>query len=259
MYYKKPYETGFIIGRFQTFTKGHEKLVETGLQLCDKVLLVIGSAQEYRTARNPFSISIRTEMINKIYGVGNPNLQIAYLNDLTDENDISHKWGSYLMNNVKEILGCKPDVMIYGNDESRSDWFDKKELENITEIIVNRNSEDCPISATYLRTLMVRDNYEEWAKWTNKKIHEMYRKLRNELLEIPYYKNILKQKQMTKTDQLTALEIDRLTILLRNAIETFRECNSLLYDESFKKSLIRNIGITEEELIKYEIYNGDEE
>lgn len=35
----KPYDVGFICGRFQTFHKGHEKLVETGLMLCDRLLI----------------------------------------------------------------------------------------------------------------------------------------------------------------------------------------------------------------------------
>lgn len=248
MYYKKPYKTGFIIGRFQTFTKGHEKLVDTGLQLCDKVLVIIGSSQESGTIRNPFNSKCRYEMISKIYGKDNPNLDITALPDLTDENDISYEWGSYLMNNVKEILGCKPDVMIYGNDESRSGWFSKEELSNITEIIINRNSEDCPISATYLRELMIKNDYNEWKKWTNEKIHPLYESLRNTLLKIESYLNFLKSKNKQNS------EIDRISVLLRNSIELFRESHNMVYDKAFKKDLIENIGITEEELCKYGIY-----
>lgn len=37
----KPYDVGFICGRFQTFHKGHEKLVETGLMLCDRLLILL--------------------------------------------------------------------------------------------------------------------------------------------------------------------------------------------------------------------------
>ena len=42
----KPYDVGLVCGRFQTFHKGHEKLVDTGLLLCDRLLILIGSAQE---------------------------------------------------------------------------------------------------------------------------------------------------------------------------------------------------------------------
>ena len=47
----KPYDVGFICGRFQTFHKGHEKLVGTGLMLCDRLLIFIGSSQEDGTER----------------------------------------------------------------------------------------------------------------------------------------------------------------------------------------------------------------
>ena len=43
----KPYDSGLIVGRFQTFHKGHQRLVETGLTLCDRLLILVGSAQEY--------------------------------------------------------------------------------------------------------------------------------------------------------------------------------------------------------------------
>lgn len=44
----KPYDTGLICGRFQTFHKGHERLVESGLLLCDRLLILIGSTTVYR-------------------------------------------------------------------------------------------------------------------------------------------------------------------------------------------------------------------
>lgn len=37
----KPYDVGLICGRFQTFHKGHEKLIDTGLLLCDRLLIFI--------------------------------------------------------------------------------------------------------------------------------------------------------------------------------------------------------------------------
>ena len=51
------YDTGLIIGHFQTFHKGHQSLVDTGLQLCDRLLILVGSAQESGTERNPFDIN----------------------------------------------------------------------------------------------------------------------------------------------------------------------------------------------------------
>lgn len=75
----------------------------------------------------------------------------------------------------------KPEVMIYGNDESRSQWFDKKDLKNTTELIINR--EELPISVTMLRRYMIEDNRREWMKWDNPRLHKMYDELRAELVK----------------------------------------------------------------------------
>jgi cytidyltransferase-like protein len=183
-----PYDVGFSIGRFQTPHIGHEKLFETGLKLCDRLLILVGSAQECGTERNPFNIATRIKMLKTIYG-DNPNIMIYGLSDLTDENDIRPEWGKYLLENVDRYIYKNPDVMIYGNDESRSGWFDKKDLKNTTEIIINRN--ELPISATMLRKLMVEDKRKEWMQYVNPKLHKMYDEIRSELLSVEYYKNML--------------------------------------------------------------------
>lgn len=182
----KPYDTGLICGRFQTFHKGHERLVDTGLMLCDRLLILIGSAQECGTERNPLNINTRTRMLKEVYG-DSPNIMIYGLSDLTNENDIRPEWGRYLLDNVDRYIYKNPEVMIYGNDESRSSWFDKNDLKNTTELIINRN--ELPISATMLRQLMVENNRKEWMKWVNPRLHKMYDELRKELMTIKYYRN----------------------------------------------------------------------
>ena len=182
-----PYDVGLVCGRFLTFHKGHEKLIDTGLMLCDRLLILIGSAQECGTERNPLNINTRTKMLKAIYG-DNPNIMIYALSDLTNENDICHEWGRYLLDNVDRYIYKNPDVMIYGNDESRSGWFAKEDLKNTTELILNRN--ELPISATLLRKLMVEDRRKEWMELVNPKLHKMYDELRNELMTVDFYKNL---------------------------------------------------------------------
>lgn len=97
------------------------------------------------------------------------------------------EWGRYLLDNVDRYIYKNPEVMIYGNDESRSQWFDKKDLANTTELIINRA--ELPISATMLRQLMVADNRKEWMKWVNPKLHKMYDELRRELMSVDFYKD----------------------------------------------------------------------
>lgn len=184
----KPYDLGFVCGRFQTFHIGHQSLIDTSIKLCDRTLILIGSAQESGTERNPLNIATRIEMLNMIYE--DKDVNIYGLSDLTNENDITTDWGRYLLDNIKRYYYKSPDLMVYGNDEARSRWFDVEDIVDTSEFIVNRGR--IPISATMLRQLMIEDNREEWMKWVSPKLHKMYDRLRNELMSVEFYKSLVK-------------------------------------------------------------------
>ena len=185
----KPYDVGMIGGRFHTFHKGHESLVETGLNLCDRLLILVGSAQECGTERNPFNINTRTKMLKAIYG-DNPNIMIYGLSDLTNENDITPDWGKYLLGNADRYIYKVPELMISGNDEERNRWFAQEDIIDMSQLIINRGR--IPISATQVRQFMVDDNRKEWMKWVNPKLHKMYDELRNELMTVPFYQKVVR-------------------------------------------------------------------
>lgn len=180
----KPYDVGFICGRFQTFHKGHQKLVETGLLLCDRLLIFVGSAQEAGTERNPLNISTRINAIKSVYD--DPRIMVFGLSDMTNENDICPEWGRYLLNNIDRYIYKAPELMIYGNDASRSGWFDTDDIKHTSELIVNRN--ELPVSATMVRTLMALDARRKWMEFVDPKLHKLYDGLRNEMMEVPFYR-----------------------------------------------------------------------
>ena len=183
------YDSGLIVGRFQTFHKGHQSLVDAGLSLCDRILILIGSAQESGTERNPFKIATRINVIRSVYE-DNKRVSVYALPDLTHEDDLSSEWGRYLLDQVDRYIYKAPELMIYGNDEARSRWFDVEDIKDTAEFIIPRSR--LPISATMLRDMMVRDERREWMKWVNPKLHKMYDRLRAELMEVPYYSQLRK-------------------------------------------------------------------
>lgn len=63
----KIYDSGMVVGRFQTFHLGHQHLIDSALQLCDRVLVFVGSSQEYGTERNPLNVETRIRMLRQIY------------------------------------------------------------------------------------------------------------------------------------------------------------------------------------------------
>lgn len=183
----KPYDLGFVCGRFQTFHIGHQSLIDTSIKLCDRTLILIGSAQESGTERNPLNIATRIEMLQTIYGKDS-DIMLYGLSDLTNENDVTPDWGRYLLENINRYVYKSPDLMVYGNDEARSKWFDTEDILDTSEFIVNRGR--IPISATMLRQLMVEDKRKEWMKYVHPRLHKMYDRLRNELMTVSYYKEL---------------------------------------------------------------------
>lgn len=187
----RPYDTGLIVGRFQTFHKGHQRLIDTGLMLCDRLLILVGSSQECGTERNPLNIRTRIDMVRTVYPTKNyptDRIMLYALSDMTDENDIRPEWGRYLLSNVDRYIYKAPELMIYGNDEARSRWFDVEDIKDTSEFIVNRGS--LPVSATMLRELMVRNDRREWMKWVDPRLHKMYDVLRDELMTVPFYQEM---------------------------------------------------------------------
>lgn len=178
------YDTGLIVGRFQTFHKGHQSLVDTGLNLCDRLYILVGSSQESGTERNPFNISTRMSVIRACYP-DTDRVHIYGLADLTTEDDVTTEWGRYVLQNIDRYIYKVPELMIYGNDEARSRWFDMEDIKDTGEFIIPRSR--IPISATMLREMMIKDERREWMKWVDPKLHKMYDTLRAELLSVPYY------------------------------------------------------------------------
>lgn len=191
----KPYDVGLLVGRFQHFHLGHEMLVETASKLCDRVLILVGSAQESGTLRNPFNISTRIDVIKAIYG---DEVIVKALPDLTNESDITFQWGKYVFENADRYIYKAPELMIYGNEVSRSGWFDPNDIKDTFEMIVPRSK--CPISATMIREMIVRDDRKEWMKWVNPKLHKFYDQLRAELLATQPYAEIF-QKLIKKENE----------------------------------------------------------
>jgi len=59
----KKYDTLVLIGRFQPFHNAHLEIIKRATALCDKLVVVVGSANQPRTYKNPFTFDERRAMI----------------------------------------------------------------------------------------------------------------------------------------------------------------------------------------------------
>lgn len=180
----KIFNTGIIVGRFQHIHCGHEKIINIGTNLCEKLLIFVGSYNTKLSAKNPYDFEYRKKLIEDIYfeQVKNGSIVIFPLKDLKNKDELSPSWGKYVLKAAKEILGSYPNCIIYGKDKDIFKCFDKETVKNMSEILVDRKT--LTISATKMRKFLLDDNKTEWKKYANSAIYNEYDKLREILLDV---------------------------------------------------------------------------
>ena len=172
------FKFGIIVGRFQHIHIGHEKLIKIGLNLCEKLLIFIGSANQEASSRNPYSYEYRKSLFEIIYKdeIESGKIIIAPLDDFADSSLLTPEWGKYVLESARKKLNNYPDCIIYGKDKDIFKCFSKDTVKNISEVYVDRKTLE--ISATQIRKFLSEDNKSEWLKYTDKKIHDKYDELR---------------------------------------------------------------------------------
>lgn len=141
---EKKFKLGFMVGRMQPVHKGHQQLIDLGIQLCDKFIILLGSANNSNSVKNPFTFEERKEFITKVYG---DKVEVYPIVDI----GIGYvpEWGNYLINTIKYYTNFIPDFTICGTEEGRSSYLDNFD---ITKLIVSRTL--IPISATDVRSII---------------------------------------------------------------------------------------------------------
>lgn len=169
------FKQGLILGRFQSFHKGHEHLINKALEVCDNLLILIGSSDKSGTKDNPFDYETRKFMLETVYG---DKIKIAPLPDLGVGN--VNIWGEYVIKNAIDAVG-PIDCIIYGIEDKCETWFSEERRKEINFVKVDRS--EINISATVLRNYMYDNNYEEWKKYVNPSLYKYYADLRTMLIK----------------------------------------------------------------------------
>jgi len=103
---------GLIVGRFQPLHKGHLATIREALSKCDDLIVVIGSAEDSHTERNPFTAGERFQMlISSLTPKERPRIFIVPIRDL---NRFS-LWVSHVESHLPPF-----DVVFSNSDLTRS-------------------------------------------------------------------------------------------------------------------------------------------
>ena len=180
----KSFKTGLIVGRFQHIHIGHEKLINIGLSLCDKLIIFVTYKDDKETTKNPYNIEYRIKLLNIIYEkeISENKIAIYPFKDVNLEDGLTHLWGKSIINKYIECMNMGPECIIYGKDKNINKCFEPSIVSNITEIFVDRIS--LQISATQMREYLINDDYANWKKYANSKIYGEYNDIRNRLMKV---------------------------------------------------------------------------
>ena len=118
----KKYDYGIVIGRFQPFHLAHQELIQHAISLCERVIVILGSARSASDVKNPFTPKMREEMIRKCFP--KENLEFRAVRDYP-YND--HIWTTEIQNTVNQITEEDGDnnakIAIVGFFKDRSSYY----------------------------------------------------------------------------------------------------------------------------------------
>lgn len=125
------YEVGVFIGRFQPFHYGHLHVIKAALQVCARLIIIVGSANRAATVRNPFTYAERRALlINnfKAYDAehGTDLAERIVIVPVNDQLYYEARWISDVTAAV--LAESKPNarIALIGYDKDKSTYYLKK-------------------------------------------------------------------------------------------------------------------------------------
>ena len=175
---KRRYRLGLVLGRFQGLHIGHEAVIRKALSVCDRVIVMVGSADKHGTVHDPFPVTLRLQMLEAMFPklTKSGRLILVPLNDLGVGNVPA--WGDYVLENARAAVGM-PECIVYGDEDKCRTWFP-----NYPEIrYISLDRRDIDINGTKLRKIILDNDEESFRRYTCRGLHPLFAKLREILLE----------------------------------------------------------------------------
>lgn len=145
-----------LIGRFQPFHRGHAALLKQALEAAPRVVVVIGSAFQARTPKNPFTWQERADMIRQT--LSDAELARTTFLPIRDYYDEA-KWQQAVRNGVETLSGQHASICLIGHfKDATSDYLGH--FEGWQLISVDRKS---PVDASQIRDAYLGSKPEELA------------------------------------------------------------------------------------------------
>ncbi|WP_407307919.1 nicotinate-nicotinamide nucleotide adenylyltransferase [Acinetobacter sp.] len=109
-----------FIGRFQPFHLAHMQTIKIALKQSQNVILALGSAQNERNIKNPFSVAEREQMILSNFS-SEDQKRIRFVHVIDVYND--EKWQKLVKSLVAEVVEPKAKVGLIGHFKDESSYY----------------------------------------------------------------------------------------------------------------------------------------
>ena len=124
----KIYDFLVFIGRFQPFHRGHLAVIKKGLEQSSQIIVLVGSAHQPRSTRNPWTVEEREAMIRGALSEDdNRRLHIAPLMDIVYNDKI---WVRNVQATVQGLVVAhydtphkQPSIALIGHNKDQSSFY----------------------------------------------------------------------------------------------------------------------------------------
>jgi bifunctional NMN adenylyltransferase/nudix hydrolase len=116
----KPYNTLVLIGRFQPLHSAHLEIIKRATALTDQLVIIVGSANQPRTYKNPFTFEERAGMIKS--ATRGLNMQV-YVEPNTDTIYNDQAWAVRVQGIVSKYRALGGRVGIIGHKKDDSSFY----------------------------------------------------------------------------------------------------------------------------------------
>jgi cytidyltransferase-like protein len=133
------------IMRLQPLHEGHKILINEMLKRCDEVIIGVGSTQESKTEKNPFTYEERKKMLKDAF---KDKIKIIPLIDIGAKT--KEEWVDYVLCELKKYSLPTPTHYFSGSKED-ANWYNETNWEIV---IIDRYTVGKGISGTEIRKTM---------------------------------------------------------------------------------------------------------
>lgn len=191
-----------FIGRFSPFHNGHAEVLKRALETSKAVLVLVGSAGQARTTKNPFTFEERRRTIywftEDVFGEDSPQINNLSVEPLYDHMYNDQAWIRGVQNTVdrvvhrmRDVIGMNPEIYLTGADRDRSTWYLSAFGDMFKMDIVTETKVAFSLNATSVREIL----FSSPAKLYNlsQDVPEATMTMLSEFVKSSEYQNLVKE------------------------------------------------------------------